>query len=633
MEQNPFQNNSESDDNDWEVSPEDLEMDDDSEEKESPKKRSLFETAKERTEREEEETEEKKSIFEKLLTGDEEKDTEESTEDDPVEGGFLNPGVPEEPLVESMPATPEEVTSEFESVVEGRIEQVDSEIVQESEPTRVGELLAESSLLEDVVDKIDEGQDPVNAIENATEEALENPIPDAGVEEVVTETQAPDAEVYSPDSIAPVSEAPVLNPLEAAEDDESTSTRLPTPPLVDPPSPMPPVPTAAELHAYASTESSSMSTDEELEPMNDSYNRDPKTGKVIAAGIVGYALGRRGGRKRTEEKLQPVINQQERTIDDLTDQLDTSEEAVRKAAATQQENEKKLREQQEHATAYQNDQEKIQEEIQAAHAETMKQEKAEFEEREKQLESELDQEVQLREEAERVATEAQQEEEIVKLREQQAAQQEFDEVAVVQNRADIEAEKRQEKAKTAAFAEQKAKEKARLQETKREIDANQLPLHKVLEIAEFIPMRGDMNLRQLYESRRIDAVNLRRVVNEFNRGGNFEKTLDTSLEAVELRSELKHEIKQDTSQYKTPEKAAHSVVDGIIAATGGDPNIVGQPSTSDATGTSALSASDEPVIITTEEPGLVISNGTAIVLGILAGIVVVLLILLYSGVF
>lgn len=653
MENSPFGSNAESDDsNQWEVSDADLQAEKDDETKEKPK-RNLFETAKERDKREKAESDKKKpSLFEALL-GKNEIDDEENKKEK-VENNFLQPvetveAEEAEPLVEASPATDTAAAEQFEEIVDDKIESVDQEIVGSGEPTKVSELLADAELLETVAEKLDEGQDPVRAIENATDEMLENPLPDA------TETEIPDfvegvLEIEHEDNEPQVATTtPTTPPVRPTPPPPPPRNQPPTPPATPPvvpplppsatPSPFggPPVMQNFNLNVPPITPNTAPIDNPDLVPMNDSFNRDPRTGRVLASGLLGYMIGRRGGRKRTEAKLKPVISKQEKQLEDLNAQLETSEELVRKTAAAEAEaSAKKTQLEAEAASRKADIREAVPVELPA---ETIADERKEFEERERKLEAALDaEEKEKKLEKESVARagelETQEAEEVLHILEKEREKEAVAMTAAVEklqlsNRAETEEEKRQEKAKATAQVEETRQEKARLSETKRGFDARRMTLPRVLEVAEFIPLKNSMNLRQMYEAKRIDAVNLRRIVNEYMNGGNYERALEQSLEAVEIRSELKHEIKQDNSIYTQPGQTAHSVVDGLIAATKVLESTDAKAPTLSAAATQTQKQSQETN--QDDDTSMVVSNSVAITIGIAAGILITILLLLYSS--
>jgi hypothetical protein len=642
VENSPFGSNAESDDsNQWEVSDADLkgEKDADSSEKKDKPKRNLFETAKEKDKREQAELDEKKpSIFEALLGKDESDEADKKDTENTIFGIPVNDDI--EPLVEATPTTNTDVAERFEEIVDDKIESVDQELVGSGEPTRVSELLADVELLENVAEKLDEGQDPVKAIDNATEEILENPMTDPDIVEMRQPT---------PDS---------LNVDFDNEDDEldknSTKTTV-SPPVVPPtrstpppPPPSPPIPPTGAMPTFgANTPPPSFDTyqpspntapvnDPELVPMNDSFNRDPNTGRVIASGLLGYMIGRRGGRKRAEAKMQPIISEQEKQLHDISIQLERSEELVKRSVVAETEAAAKASRLEDEAIK--NKDSIINTEEVILRAETVEEERKDFEERERKLEATLEAEENEKKSMENTVRAEEEfsrrEEELVEVLQQQREKEDAASTAAIEslqlsNRVETEEEKRQEQAKVAAQVEHTAQEKVRLSEAKRGIDARRMTLSRVLEIAEFIPMRNSLNLRQMYEAKRIDAVSLRRIVNEYLHGGNFEKALEQSLEAVELRSELKHEIKQDNSMYTHPEHTAHSVVDGLIAATRTQDTYT-EAAISDST-QNTQPQPQQKSHSQSDDTSMLMSDSSAIIIGVVAGILITILLLLYFG--
>ena len=653
MENNPF-NSSESDDSSskWEVSDADI----DGEEEEKPKKRSLFESIgknkQEESKKESAEEKTEKSIAESLFAGllgkEEIKGAENVVDDRSEKPDFLNP---ENVEGELDPVARESIDNEaLDAEVHDRVESVDAEIVADGgdDAVSIGELLADAEFLDNVSEGLHEGQSPEDAIEDAIEQTLENPATDGGLDDVATNAAN-----------------------EAEEDDPSVRTPLPLPIVLPsqgsstqsaPPGGRRPPPTSTQTLNYQQMNMNVPPTQQvgnvaptptpDLVPMNENFNRDRNTGRVIASGIIGYMIGRRGGRKRTEAKLEPVIDKQKNDIGELTQKLTQSEELVKKRTAEKIESEQKSKTEVESAQSTAERQVATTEELLAiasANAETMAEEKAEFAELQKEFESGYP-DVSSRP-AENIPETVYDQESLTILGGETSeagnlekttaeATENLASIEDSQDRAEsnlreIEKENRQKAERESNAAFRDATEKAKTPENKKgALDAQRMTLSKVLEIAEFIPLKNSMNLRQMYEARRIDAVNLRRIVNEYVNGRNYEKTLAQSLDAVELRSELKHEVRQDNSIYKQPEQASHNVVDGIIAATGGTAAATTTDSNNkNIAGSAAQSsnASAESQQSSQLDESAMVGMSTAIIVAVVAGIVVLGSALFFGG--
>lgn len=70
------------------------------------------------------------------------------------------------------------------------------------------------------------------------------------------------------------------------------------------------------------------STDDSVD---ETRRRTNKAGAFLAGGALGYMVGRRGGRKRTEAKLQPRINTLEKEAEQTKRHLETRESELKKA--------------------------------------------------------------------------------------------------------------------------------------------------------------------------------------------------------------------------------------------------------------------------------------------------------------
>ncbi len=96
----------------------------------------------------------------------------------------------------------------------------------------------------------------------------------------------------------------------------------------------------------------------------------------------------------------------------------------------------------------------------------------------------------------------------------------------------------QEKRPTAATEKKNTHERAK--PTEAAVQAMTMP--ELLQVAETIDV-GSGSLKDMFEQRRIDAVNLRRIVAEYAAGRNFDELLHTSLQAEEMQRELRSEVK------------------------------------------------------------------------------------------
>ena len=156
-------------------------------------------------------------------------------------------------------------------------------------------------------------------------------------------------------------------------------------------------------------------------------------------------------------------------------------------------------------------------------------------------------------------------------------------------------------------------------------DVRSLTMPELLEVAEHIVFEKQ-TLKELYEHHRIDAINMRRVIIEYMNGGTrYERLLIRSLEAVEMQRELRNEIKHEDDD-------GFSAVDGQT----GD-NEKPSNSTENSEAVNQIRASLENNAskgATNESDSLekysVITKEWAITIGILTGIAIAVLVIVFG---
>lgn len=356
--------------------------------------------------------------------------------------------------------------------------------------------------------------------------------------------------------------------------------------------------------------------------VNDVYRRNRNTGKLILAGVVGYAFGRRRGRIRTENRLQPQINEGQKHIRSLEQKLETTEQVVRQKSAELQRSKDTVSEyvvqKQETEKARRSAEQALYDERQqvrvptaaemlagaqpqtAARVENVPaaqygQEYASpasalrsAEQTGNRTPSELlteaiplpQPEVSLGKELLRApllaitgaealtsmnAPDARETREAQQRREAAVLQAERDPALVMPEAPAVVAETVRPKLSNAELRQQaaeQAKKKAAAAEQGRAelsktLDVHSMTMPELLTVAEKIDV-GSGNLKDMFEHRRIDAVNLRRVIAEFVQGRNIQETLHRSLEAEEMHRELRNEVKTDDSASSSGVNAANT---------------------------------------------------------------------------
>lgn len=316
----------------------------------------------------------------------------------------------------------------------------------------------------------------------------------------------------------------------------------------------------------------------EIVPMNEIYYRERSSGNVIMGGAMGYLLRNRHGRGSEHQEVKKPSHdkqaekQQERKLEEFRNKLESTEAVVREVAINQAAEKPRVEVKEEHVPS-----EKLAEgQLAKMKIETLMQEKKDIEMQEKQFEKVLDKEV-----------------EQARVTEKQEAH--TDKVPEV-------------------FRD--LLEKGR--------DIRSLTMPELLEVAEHIVFEKQ-TLKELYEHHRIDAINMRRVIIEYMNGGTrYERLLIRALEAVEMQRELRNEIKHEDDGF--------SAVDGQI----GD-NEKPSNSTENSEVVNQIRASLENNSTkgaTNESESLekysVITKEWAITIGILTGIAIAVLVIVFG---
>ena len=304
--------------------------DDDDAEADKEKPKTLIDFLKQVTEKEDTKKPEKERV-ETDESREDADDLEVDQEDDettPSDDGELDPDKPE------MSAEEEQEVSS--AILENRNEEIHKEADSAQTQEATDEALAAGVFVEATKQAVDEGMPIDEAIDTGKAvafEVLEIEEPEAETSpDVETETEP---EPEEPEPTLPDLEIPEPVETEPAEDEDDPttaagpSTTATTPPIVPTP-PIPPIPMGAgpafgRGNSLPLTPNIAPPTPKEADPDN-----RVRTGRyLLAGGIVGYLIGRRRGRIKTEKKLLPVQRKLEKEVDGLHGKIAWHEASVR----------------------------------------------------------------------------------------------------------------------------------------------------------------------------------------------------------------------------------------------------------------------------------------------------------------
>ncbi len=641
----------------------------------------------------------------------------------------------------------EELEAEFEELVEDKIEKLQNEATEnldsedsnsESTDPTAAELAADIGFLEKVSAKIKEGVEVPTAIEESVVESLEeaeenedgveaSPEADSDDEGEETEINPEDENDDEPDESnvplsstlsSPVTSGVGVAPATTATNIGAVSSRKSAPAIVPPiasptlnPSPLNPspsnpwrppaaIPPAMSPNiapAYPAFNPNVLTTPSAPDTgntvrMNDVYRRNRNTGKIILAGVIGYAIGRRGGRKRTEARMQPEINKGVKQINELEQKLEFSEQAVRQKAAestrfkdelsevTVQKNEaetarERTSEQMERNAVMGSNENtaNVANNVETVHskAEALTPLQAQILSEQQIVRSPSEMladaitppssEVSLGKEllrapifAAAVAAEAlvggkSDNIEPATVEAQSVLTGDRDPAldtpnipisnvaeAPPQRLSNLELQKQSDDLRRKKALEQSAVE------APKHIDAQTMTMPELLSVAEKIDV-GSGNLKDMYEHKRIDAVNLRRVITEYSEGRNYKETLQRSLEAEEMHRELRNEVKTDnTGIYDSKSDGAlHVPLPATVVASNQEqqdpsrPLDIPPPSSSfvpfaqPGNSSSTQQSSDQPISTSST---FVIPPAVVVGLGVLVGGIIAAIIMMITGI-
>jgi len=467
----------------------------------------------------------------------------------------------------------------------------------------VDEFAHNAAFLDGVSEHLASGAAPHSAIDSARsqyENIFEKP-EDTSAEDDAATTPVVPLQQMMPQNSTEASEpvAPVVPPVE--------TTPVSTP-EADPPehTPLTPLPRATATGGGAggrtaggppraldtapeAPRSELTSESPDVSRMNEHYYRDRGNGNLLLGGALGYLFGRRRGRIKTEERLQPQIDTQKSEIDRLTESLTQSEEAIKKQA----------REHVEDTTPKAEQAPVVLEAPQEAQPEaSVEQPVAEAREASPHATPEAPP-------AEAPAAESQPEEpENDPVLARDVLESQLHEYQGLQQRV--------EQAETSAQAQPEVRR-----------DARTMGVSELLEVSEGI-MLGSVSLKEMYLAGRMNESDMRTVVTEYLRGDNYERTLKQSLEVSVARAETSKEVDTQQSAFAAQSRAKMQRISNSTSVA---------RSSSDAPQDMLQSAgADLDLKDDAPEPSRspTITNNAAIVLGVVAGIILMILLFLVT---
>ena len=571
----------------------------------------------------------------------------------------------QQPVEVESTAEDEVVQEEFQDLVVERLAEVESELEQ-PQIDNAQEILADASYLEDVGERVEEGLSPEQAIEDAYEDQLTPPEADAQPadledmsnfeeDEVIDLNQNMNNSQQNPNVVPPHPQNPNAVPLTpivpltlrgGGARGGGTGTGGGVPPIV------PFGPANPNANNVPPQNPNSLANNPNLVAMNEFYYRKKKSRDLLVGGIVGYMIGRRGGRKRTEARFEPQMRKKDEVIGSLREKLVTTEDKVRELSRTKASETFDSTLKIEHAkrekvptSEHKPDKpiapivEKVEEpydrepdSIEVIHkhitelkVDTVDADRKMVEAAEQAFEDTLG----IRNENEVLETP------------QQIAPEKIEHVLeasptierIIQSQSDRGEKIDNRLQDTISYVPENAPMPAATLEKRwytpdMKKDPRTMTMPELLEVAEYIHLEKT-SLKELYEHHRIDAVNVRRVVLEYMNGGNrYEKMLRGSLEAVEMQRELRHEMKQTDGGFS---QSGGGVSDGSQTTMNTSTDVLVSQNNGNTEPNALLDASAKAVKDEVDER-LMVSNGTAVVLGILMGIAIMIMLLFYSDV-
>lgn len=237
--------------------------------------------------------------------------------------------VDKEPPLETL--ADDEKQQAVEQYIEARTDEVKQELSEVSDDTPAEAVaLANAALLENIQEKLDEGN-PVD--EETLDEMVEETVAELGLEAAAREGEPDDVDLPEDDPEDPTDDT--ATPASAAP--ASTSVPPPPPPATPgtPPSVPPPPPRSSTMPGGTGAVPRLTPNSAPQPHIVEVRNRRHEAANLLVGGIVGYMIGRRGGRLRTEAKLLPVQEKLKKEVNDLHDMIAIREEKIRKLTYAQ----------------------------------------------------------------------------------------------------------------------------------------------------------------------------------------------------------------------------------------------------------------------------------------------------------
>lgn len=241
----------------------------------------------------------------------------------------------------------EEETAVAEELLEEESQNLQAELAGAETDDQEAEVIGAATFVETLKDKIDQaGEVTDEVIDQAADEA----IAELGLEDTHTEAEeSPEEEPAATEAIEDTLPEPETNEPDAPEDPIVPPTVPPVVPPVPPTSvspptgppipPMPPIggglpPFGPNGPGFNPNAMSGTQPEAQSQTHEASHSHVPY---VVAGGILGYLLGRRRGRIKTEEKLMPVQKKLETEVKELKSKITEREDKVRRLIRDQHE--------------------------------------------------------------------------------------------------------------------------------------------------------------------------------------------------------------------------------------------------------------------------------------------------------